>query len=204
MKLLTTLALTLSLPIGAFAAVTLAPGSPAPLVASTATEAATFDVDNGHSCVVFRIKHFGVTNFYGRFNKVGGKVMWDAAAPEKSSISIEIDAASVDTGDTKRDDHVRNPDFFSAKEFPTIKFVSKSVKVVGKQLEVTGDLTLRGVTKSVTAKVDLTGEGETRFGYRAGFEANFEIKRSEFGVSAYPDALSDDVRLTVSLETVKA
>ncbi len=203
MKILPILVLTLSVPAVALTAASLTPAS-APVAASATSEAVKFKIDSGHSSVLFRVKHFGVSNFYGRFNKIGGEISWDAKNPEASSISIEIDAASVDSNDKGRDDHLRNTDFLSAKEFPTITFKSKSVKKKGDKLELTGDLTLHGVTKSVTTAVEFTGEGETPFGYRAGFEASFEIKRSEFGVSGVPGGVGEDVRITVALEGVKA
>lgn len=169
-----------------------------------ATEAASYSVDAGHSSANFRIKHV-VAPFWGRFNKLDGKVTWDAAAPEKCSVEISIDAGSVDTNDGKRDDHLRGPDFFSAKEFPTMTFKSTKVskKAEGK-LEVTGDFTMRGVTKSMTVPVEFTGEGESPFkDYRAGFEATFDIKRSDFGVKGYIPVISDETRIIVALECVK-
>lgn len=203
MKILPILVLSLSVPAVALTAAALQPAASA-ASSTVAAEATKFKIDSGHSSVLFRVKHFGVSNFYGRFNKVSGEITWDAKNPEASSISIEIDAASVDSNDKGRDDHLRNTDFLSAKEFPTISFKSKSVKKKGAQLELTGDLTLHGVTKSVTTTVDLTGEGETPFGYRAGFETTFDIKRSEYGVSGVPGGVGEDVRITVSIEGVKA
>lgn len=198
MKLLPTLLLALALPAAA-AAVTLVPAT----TLSAPAQAANFTIDGGHSSVLFRIKHFGVSNFYGRFNSVKGEIAWDAKNVEKSSISIEIDAASVDSNSKDRDNHLRNADFLNAKEFPTLTFKSKSVKKNGEQLEVTGDFTMHGVTKSITTLVDFTGEGETVYGYRAGFETSFEIKRSDYGVSGLLEGLSDNVRITVALEGVK-
>lgn len=200
MKILSALLLALSVPALAISAASFEPSSP---VLTSAAQAPKFKIDSGHTSVLFRVKHFGVSNFYGRFNKVGGEVSWDAKNPEASSISIEIDAASVDSNDKGRDDHLRNADFLAAKEFPTITFKSKSVKKKGAQLEVNGELTLHGVTKSVTTLVDITGEGETTYGYRAGFETNFDIKRSEYGVAGVPGGVGEDVRITVALEAVK-
>ncbi len=202
MKLLPALALALTLP-----AATLAAASFAPTVSALATaapaQAPTYKIDSVHSSVLFRVKHFGVTNFYGRFNKVSGEILWDAKKPETGSISVEIDAASIDSNDKKRDEHLRNSDFLSAKEFPTISFKSKSVKKKGEQLEVSGDLTLHGVTKSITTFVDNTGEADSPYGYRAGFEAIFDIKRSDYGMEGV-DGIGDEVRIIVSLESIKS
>lgn len=205
MKILPALILALTVPAVALSAVSLQPSAqPFAPAAASAVEAPKFKIDSGHSSVLFRVKHFGVSNFYGRFNKVSGEIAWDAKSPEASSITIEIDASSVDSNDKGRDDHLRNADFLNAKEFPTLGFKSKSVKKKGAQLEVSGDLTLHGVTKSVTTLVDITGEAETPFGYRAGFETSFDIKRSEYGVSGVPGGVGEDVRITVSLEAIKS
>jgi len=193
-------ALVLALPFsGSFTRSASAPIATAPTAA-----AAALKIDGGHSNVLFRIQHFGVSNFYGRFNSVGGEVTWDSAKPEASSISIEIDAASIDTNDKKRDEHIRGVDFLSAKEFPTLTFKSKSVAKKGDKLEVVGDLTMHGVTKPVTALVTITGEGETMYGYRAGFETSFDIKRSEFGVSGVPGGVGEDIHVIVAIEAVKS
>ena len=171
--------------------------------AALAAQAAAYEVDPGHSSVVFRIQHF-VAPFYGRFNKVSGAVSYDAKKPEASSVEITIDAASVDTNSSGRDDHLRGPDFFSAKEFPQITFVSKSVAKKGDKLAINGDLTMRGTTKSVTVEAAIIGEADTgKMGYRCGFETVFEIKRSDFGVKGYLPAIGDDVRIMVGLECMK-
>ena len=195
MKLLALLAVLALVPHGL-------PASTPTAVAPAPSEAVAFKVDSAHSSVVFRVQHL-VAPFWGRFNKVAGSVNWDAGAPEKSSVAITIEAGSIDTADAKRDDHLRGPDFFSTKEFPEIVFKSTKVAMQGDKLEITGELTLHGTTKSVTAIGEKTGEGETRQGYKAGFEATFEIKRSDFGVKGYIPAIGDEVRIVVALECAK-
>jgi polyisoprenoid-binding protein YceI len=198
MKLFALLGLpALLLPFGLTAS---SPEPSAPV--SAAAEAYT--VDSGHSSVVFRIKHANAAYFYGTFNKVSGSFTVDDADPSGSSISVTIQADSVDSNSADRDGHIKSPDFLSAKEFPVIIFESTEVAKAGDGLKVTGDLTFRGVTKSVTAEVEHVGTGEFR-GKRAGYEAVLDIKRSEFG-STYgveQNVLSDDVRLIVSLEGVQ-
>lgn len=164
--------------------------------------AGDWTVDNGHSNVSFRIKHFGASYFWGQFHSVTGKVQFDAAAPEKGSINLEIDANSLFTADKKRDGHLKSPDFFSVKEFPKMTFASTAIKSTGKnRMEVTGKLTLHGVTKSVTAKVEYVGTGKDPWGgTRAGFEARITIKRSDFGMKGMIPALSDEVQLIVAVE----
>lgn len=197
LKLLALGTLALALPL-AFQAVAV------PASATPVSAAAPWKVDSGHSSVVFRIKHV-VAPFWGRFDKVSGTVQWDAAKPETASVELTVDVGSVNTNDGKRDDHLRGPDFFSAKEFPTMTF--KSTKVTKKgdgKLEATGDLTLHGVTKSITVPIEVTGEGESPFkDTRAGFEATFEIKRGDYGVKGYIPTISDEVRIVVALECVK-
>ena len=95
-----------------------------------ASAAETYSVDAGHSSVIFRAKHYGATNFYGRFNELSGSLTLDTDDPTKSSIELEVRAESVDTFSERRDRHLRSPDFFNAKQFPVISFKSKSVKAL--------------------------------------------------------------------------
>lgn len=161
-----------------------------------------FSVDAVHSSVVFKVRHQGVANFYGRFNDVSGSFLIDPDKPEAGSFDITIAAESVDTNSDNRDKHLRSADFFSAKEFPTITFKSTSMtRTADAAFDVTGDLTLRGTTKPITAKVAYGGTTKGRRGEVAGIEATFTIKRSDFGVSyMVGPGLSDEVALIVSLE----
>jgi len=178
----------------AVAGVAVVTPNPAPAAASVALDGAP--VDPVHSSVVFRVKHKDVANFYGVFKSVSGTFNLDQTDLAKSTIDVSVDAASVDTRNGGRDNHAKSADFLSVKEFPAITFKSTSVKKTGdKTMDVTGDLTFRGVTKPVTAKVTQTdGAGK-------GLEAMFTIKRSEFGnTSEAGKGLSDAVDLIVSLE----
>jgi polyisoprenoid-binding protein YceI len=197
-KLLALGALALTLPL-AYQAVAV-PASAAPV-----STVAPWKVDSGHSSVVFRVKHV-VAPFWGRFDKVSGTVQWDSANPETASVELTVDVASINTNDGKRDDHLRGPDFFSAKEFPTMTFKSTKVTKKGEgKLEATGDFTMHGVTKSITVPIEATGEGESPFkDTRAGFEATFEIKRGDYGVKGYIPTIGDEVRIVVALECVKS
>jgi polyisoprenoid-binding protein YceI len=164
----------------------------------------SYQIDGTHSAVVFKIKHAGASWFYGTFEAVSGTLSVDEADPSKSAIQVEIDAGSVDTNNADRDGHIESPDFLSAVEFPSITFQSTAVKSKGKdQLEVTGDLTFRGVKKSITVPVAYVGKGEFH-GKRIGYETTFSFKRSEFGSTYGLDegALGDEVFLTVALEGV--
>lgn len=171
-----------------------------------ASEAVEYEIDPTHSFVIFRSKHLGVSQAYGRFDDFSGKVEYDAAKPANSAVMVVINAGSVDTNSRQRDDHLRSPDFFSAKEYPEIIFESTSVSGTPEKLEVKGELTLHGVTKEVSAEADLVGMADTRMGARAGFEAHFTIDMRDFGiefVEKNPGAVGPTVDVTVSLECQK-
>lgn len=171
-----------------------------------ADAADTYQIDTAHSMIIFRAKHKGVSYNYGRFNEFSGNLMMDSADISKSMIELEVKAASVDTANTKRDQHLRSPDFFSAKQFPVITFKSTKVRMKEGEadvLEVTGELELLGVKKSITVDVGITGRGEDDGDALIGFETTFVIKRSEFGMNYGMGAVSDDIRLTISIEAVR-
>ncbi len=169
---------------------------------ASALAAEKYEVDPSHSTAMFRIKHLNVSWFYGRFVDVSGTINYDAKKPEDSSFDITVKTESVNTDNVKRDKHLRTPDFFSAKQYPTLTFKSTSVKSAGDNvLEVTGQFTCHGVTKPLTVKMDVVGQGKDPFGgFRAGFETKFKIKRSDFGMNYMPEGLGDDVEILVSLE----
>ena len=178
-------------------------------MAVPAGAAENYKVDPVHSTLVFRTKHANVGYFYGRFNALAGQFALDDADPSKSSFAFEVQTASVDTQNEKRDAHLKGPDFFNAKQYPTITFKSTSVKRGGQTnvLEVTGDLTFHGVTKSITVPIEITGRGEFPKGtQRAGIETVFTIKMSDYdvkGIPGMPGAVGDEVRLMFAAEGVK-
>ncbi|MEM1330242.1 MAG: YceI family protein [Planctomycetota bacterium] len=198
---------TLALAITAAGSLALIPTTTPQAVAEAAMNAESFETDTGHSAAIFRIKHLGVTNFYGRFNDLSGTFLLDKASPSDSFLQFEIDVASVDTNSDGRDRHLKGPDFFNAAQFPTATFQSTSISAGSNdgEFEVTGDLTIRGTTKPVSFTAMHTGEGDRgpRFGYRAGFETAFEISRSDFGINYLPEGLGDEVKLIVSVQGVR-
>jgi polyisoprenoid-binding protein YceI len=171
--------------------------------AGIASAADNYKVDPVHGTAIFRIAHLGVGNAYGRFNNPTGTISYDKEDPSKSTFNIEIKTEEIDTANEKRDQHLKSPDFFDAKQFPTITFKSTAVKASGDDLEVTGDLTLHGVTKSVVVKLKKTGEAQTQMGYRTGWEAHHDLKRSDYGMNGLQGAVGDDVHLVISFEAVK-
>ena len=173
------------------------------LTPAFAIAADNYKVDSVHATVIFKVSHLNVGNAYGRFNEPTGTVVLDKENPSNSSFTFEIDVNKIDTASEKRDQHLKNPDFFDAKQFPTITFKSTKVEASGDDFKVTGDLTLHGVTKSITVNVKKTGESQTQMGYRTGWEAHHDLKRSEFGMTGLQGAVGDDVHLIISYEAIK-
>jgi len=170
-----------------------------------AAQANNFTIDPEHTYPTFRINHLGFSTMHGRFNKSSGTMELDAAA-KKASVSITIDATSIDTGHQKRDDHLRSPDFLNVAENPEITFKSTAVSWNGtKPATVTGNLTIMGVTKPVTLAVTRMNCGEHPFSkkHTCGFDAETKIKRSDFGVKYGIPAIGDDMDLIFQVEAVK-
>lgn len=143
----------------------------------------TFTVDKAHSEAAFQVRHI-LTKVRGTFRDFSGTINFDRAKPENSSVEFRIKATSIDTGNQKRDDHLRSPDFFDVATHPEIVF--KSTKVVPKgnnTFDVTGDFTMHGVTKSLTLPVAFLGEQKFGKGVKAGFETAVTINRKDFGLT---------------------
>ncbi|MGO4001266.1 YceI family protein [Pseudomonas fluorescens] len=164
------------------------------------------DKEGQHAFVDFKISHLGYSYITGTFKDIDGKFSFDAAKPEDSKIEFNVNTASVFTNHAERDKHIASADFLNASKFGKATFVSTSVKSTGeKTADVTGDLTIAGVTKPVVVKATFLGEGKDPWGgYRAGFEGTTSIKRSDFGKQKDLGPASDAVELYVSFEGVKA
>ena len=175
-------------------------------VATPVRAADTFTVDPVHSSVLFRVKHLGVGYIYGRFNQYSGTFAFDDKNPADCKLEMEVKIESIDSANTDRDKHLKGPDFFNAKEFPTMSFKATRMKASDeKNYEVTGDLTIHGVTKQVTVKLERVGTGkDPRSGKpRTGWETVFTINRSDFGVKGFLPAIGDEVRIIVAIEGVQ-
>ena len=143
----------------------------------------TWVLDTAHTDIAFIARHAMVTKVRGTFEEFEGSVTYDEANPEASVAKAVIKTASVNTGNEDRDGHVRGDDFFSVDKFPEMTFESTSFEFNGTSGTVTGDLTLKGVTKPVTLDVEVFGVEEDPFGNtRVGFEASTKINRKDFGV----------------------
>jgi len=164
----------------------------------------TFNIDSVHSTAIFRVQHLGAGNFYGRFNELGGTIEWDAEGGPSFDVSIKIE--SVDSGNEALDKHLKNADFFDAKQFPTMTFKSTSAKKMGDDWKVMGEMTMHGVTKAVEVDMEFVGRADVGRGDRVGFETTFTVKRSDFGMNwgVENGALGDATKIIVSLEGIKA
>jgi polyisoprenoid-binding protein YceI len=174
----------------------------APLISAKADN---YKIDPVHSAVLFKVGYFGVGNVYGRFDTFAGDFVFDPNEPTKDSVKLEINADSVDTDAPDRDKILKGPDFLSAKQFPTATFKSTGVKKVDdKNYQVTGDFTLRGITKPVTVAVQVIGSGPGPKGEpRLGTESTVTLKRSDFDVKAFLPAITDEVQLRIAVIAVK-
>ena len=170
---------------------------------AAASRADDYALDPAHAGFTFKIQHLGVSWTYGRFNACEGTVHIDPD-PAKTSFALQIKTDSIDTGNQQRDDHLRSPDWFNSKQFPLITFKSTAVKPTATGYEVTGDLTLHGVTKAVVLTVEGGGKAEFPQGVqRIGYTTNVVLKRSEFGMSTMVGPVGDDVYLSISFEGIK-
>jgi len=176
------------------------------LPALAAAAPTVYKVDPDHSSVSFSIRHF-VSNVPGRFTDFDGTIQHDKQNPAASTVSFTAQAASIDTDNADRDKHLKSPDFFDVQKFPALTFTSTSVKPKdANTLDVTGDLTIHGVTKKVTIPVTLLGTMATPKGQKAGFETSFTIDRKDYGIvwnrvlDAGGSILGDDVKINIEVE----
>lgn len=165
-----------------------------------------FTLDPGHTSVNFKIDHLGISETYGRFNDVAGEIDLDRENPEDSSVTVVIDASSIDTNHEERDDHLRGEEFFAVETYPTITFTSTEIEMTGeKTAKVTGDLTLRGVTRPVTFDATLVHFGPHPMRPEQevlGVTATGQIKRSDYGMTTFLPMIGDEVELFISAEAV--
>jgi polyisoprenoid-binding protein YceI len=176
-------------------------------LAALPLRAETYSIDPGHSEVSFTIRHM-VTNVRGRFNDFAGMVNMDPKNLPKSSVELHIKATSIDTAVPDRDKHLRSADFFDVEKYPEITFKSESIAPAGKdKYNVTGTLTMHGVSKKVTLPVSFLGQAKDPWGgTRAGFETATTLNRKDYGIvwnKAIDNGgvlLGDDVKVEINLE----
>lgn len=169
--------------------------------------AADYAIDKAgqHAFVNFKTGHLGYSWLYGTFKDFDGSFSFDAAKPEASKIDVVLKTASVDTNHAERDKHLRGGDFLNVDKNPTATFKSTSVKPTGEgTADVTGNLTLNGVTKPVVIAAQFIGEGKDPWGgYRAGFAGTTSIKMKDFGIKMDLGPASENIELTFSIEGVR-
>lgn len=169
----------------------------------SSSKAANYQVDASHTSIVFAISHLGYSYTYGRFNQVSGQFQFDANNPTTGQFTINIDPASIDTNDAKRDEHLRGADFFNVRQFPKMQFRSTQVQQGGDALELTGDFTMHGVTKRITIPLKVLGQGAGPYGkQRVGFLSQFSVKRSDFGMNGMQGPIGDEVSVLISFEGI--
>ena len=170
-----------------------------------------WNIDVVHSTVGFTVRHLMVSKVHGYFTKWNGTLAFDDQNPSASHAEAQIEVASVDTREPQRDGHLRTGDFFEAEKFPHMTFKSTKVERAGDKFKVTGDLTLRGVTKPVVLDVEYGGRSKhPQMGERVGFSASTTINRKDFGVNynqvleAGGIAISEKVEIHLEIEATKA
>jgi polyisoprenoid-binding protein YceI len=169
----------------------------------SAAMADDYTIDPMHSSVSFKILHAGVSYVHGRFNSFSGKFTVDSSDPTKTSFTLNIKPETIDTNNGGRDTHLRSPDFFNVKQFPTISFKSTSVKPVEGGYEVTGELSIHGSANPITLILK-GGRSTVMQGIqRTGYVSDFVVKRSDFGVGKPGSMLGDEVYVSIGLEGTK-
>jgi len=170
-----------------------------------------WNIDVVHSTVGFTVRHLMVSKVHGYFTKWKGTLAFDEQNPSASQAEAQIEVASVDTREPQRDGHLRTGDFFDAEKHPHMTFKSTAVERAGDKFKVTGDLTLRGVTKPIVLDVEYGGRSKhPQMGERVGFSASTSINRKDFGVAynqlleAGGVAISDKVDIQLEIEATKA
>jgi polyisoprenoid-binding protein YceI len=173
-------------------------------------EAATWNIDPVHSEVGFSVRHMMVSKVRGRFTGFSGQII-TGENPAQSSVTAEIDLASINTGQEQRDEHIKSADFFEVETYPTMTYKSTGVRVEDGEYILDGDLTLKGVTKSVPLHLELNGFGPDAYGgTRAGFTATGELNRRDFNVNFTAPmqnggvVVADKIQLHLEIEAVKA
>lgn len=176
------------------------------LAVSTCAGADHWQIDPMHTLAQFSVRHMGISTVRGAFTKVSGSVEYDAADPSKTVIDVTIDAASIDTHVTMRDNDLRGASYFDVAKFPTLTFKSRHVEPAGSgKLKVIGDLTIHGVTKEVVLEVDGPSEPmkDPRGNIHMGASASTKISRKEYGVTGGAMMVGDEIPITIDVELMQ-
>ncbi|WP_120994837.1 YceI family protein [Stutzerimonas urumqiensis] len=163
------------------------------------------DTKGQHAFVNFKISHLGYSWLYGTFRDFEGSFSFDAQQPESGKVKVTIDTASVDTNHAERDKHLRGDEFLNVDDHPTATFESTAIESTGENTaDITGNLTLNGITKPVVISARLLGEGKDPWGgYRAGFEGSTTLRLDDFGITRDLGPAAESVELILSVEGVR-
>ena len=176
------------------------------MAVSGSARAELYQIDTAHSFIQFRIQHLGYSWLYGAFNSFDGIFELDRENPENSSIEVTIDTASVDSNHAERDKHLRDDDFLEVEVYPEASFSSTSLRLNedGRSGVMTGDFTLRGITKTIDIEVSMVGEGDDPWGgYRAGFDGSTVLALKDFNVKQDLGPASAQVEMILSVEGIR-
>src|SRR5664279_4583298 len=175
------------------------------LAGSAFAQVQTWNIDPNHTAAQFSVRHMGISTVRGAFTKVSGTAQYDPSNPSKTSVDATIEAASIDTRVSMRDDDLRSANYFDVAKYPTITFKSKSVEAAGAgKLKITGDLTIHGTTKQVGLDVDGPSApvNDPRGNVHVGASAATTISRKDFGVGGANPMVGDDITITIDVELV--
>lgn len=162
------------------------------------------DTDKAHASIQFRIRHLGFSWLTGRFDDFSGTFAFDEAKPETSNVKVEINTVSVNSNHAERDKHLRGKDFLDTANFPKATFESTGVKLDGDKATITGNLTLRGVTKQIAIAAERVGGGADPWGgYRDGFTGTTSLPLADFGITMDLGPAAKEVELTLNIEGVR-
>ena len=200
-------ALTATAVVGAAIATPIAMHTAAPLNAAAPVALTTFTIDQAHSQMLFKVRHLGISTVTGRFAAFSGTFQLDPASGQAGAATISIDVASINTENERRNTHLKSPDFFAADSFPKITFVSTGIqKAAGNnKYKVSGNLTMRGVTKPIVLDAEVAGTRQTAEGWLAAVNMTGTVKRKEYGLmwdrmTEGVAVVSDDVTLQIEVE----
>ncbi|NOZ36680.1 MAG: YceI family protein [Gammaproteobacteria bacterium] len=162
-----------------------------------------YKIDPAHTAVLFSINHLGYSDLNGRFDEVEGE--FDLNPKGKSKLVIRIKTASIDTNHKKRNEHLRSPDFFNARQYPLITFTSTKVKYNAKNepISISGNLSMHGKVRPLTLTIQANRAANDPWGnYRSGYAATASLKRSDFGMNYMQGGIGDEVKLKISMEAI--
>ena len=176
------------------------------LTGSAVAEVQAWNIDPNHTAAQFSVRHMGISTVRGAFTKVSGTAQYDPADPAKTSVDATIEAASVDTRVSMRDDDLRSANYFDVAKYPTITFKSKSVQAAGTgKLRITGDLTIHGTTREVVLAVDGPSApvNDPRGNVHVGASASTTVNRKDFGVGGANPMVGEEITITIDVELVR-